>query len=315
MGQSVLKSLSEKGFELIGADSSSTAAGRFLADSFEKVPKASSPNYIQELSNICSKRGVDILIPGLDAEVQIIAEEVAGPDPHYLPKTVTQTPAIVKIADDKLMTAEFLEMNGYPFPKTSNLEHGSLDKWFTFPAILKPKTGGARSIGVYRLAGLQDLERLRLSLPEGALDNYVIQEFVEGPEYTCGTLRFDGEFIGGIAMRRTLRSGDTHKAVVEKNHIILKHLRDVTQSLGTEGPCNFQMKMNGATPYIFEINSRFSGTTAGRALAGFNEALYVVSRYLGLQVPKLEIREVLVTRYWNESATPVCDLEEDGIDF
>lgn len=130
--------------------------------------------------------------------------------------------------------------------------------------------------------------------------NYIAQEFVEGDEYTAGTLTFDGKCQGTIVMRRILRDGDTYKAFVVADPALHRFVAAAAEALKPFGPCNFQFRVRGGKPYVFEINARCSGTTYFRALAGVNEPLLIADHLLDGKPIRYAPREIAVLRYWNE---------------
>jgi carbamoyl-phosphate synthase large subunit len=102
-------------------------------------------------------------------------------------------------------------------------------------------------------------------------------------------------------MKRELRNGDTHKAFVVRDAKLKEYVEKVINALKPFGACNVQLIVRDNTPYIFELNARCSGTTASRALAGFNEPK-VICDYIakGIKNPHIEIKEIAIFRYWKE---------------
>jgi carbamoyl-phosphate synthase large subunit len=117
-------------------------------------------------------------------------------------------------------------------------------------------------------------------------------------------------------MRRVLRDGDTYKAFVENNPQLAAHIKTVAEALKPFGACNFQLRMKGGEPYIFEINARHSGTTYSRTLAGFNEPLMIADYLLCGKTPVYRIREISILRYWQELPVEnlrIVALQEFGV--
>ena len=117
-------------------------------------------------------------------------------------------------------------------------------------------------------------------------------------------------------MRRMLRDGDTYKAFVENNPRLNTYVKTVAETLKPFGACNFQLRMKGNEPFIFEINARHSGTTHSRTLAGFNEPLMVADYLLRAREPKFSIREISIFRYWQElpvENSRIVALQETGV--
>jgi carbamoyl-phosphate synthase large subunit len=131
-------------------------------------------------------------------------------------------------------------------------------------------------------------------------NRFIVQEYIEGDEYTCGSVTLDGICKGVIVMRRILRDGDTHKCFVEKNAVIEDTVRKAINELKPFGACNVQLRMRDGEPYVFEINARCSGTTASRTLCGFNEPLMIADFLLKGKGPIFSIEEKTILRYWKE---------------
>lgn len=308
VGQSVIKCLQGYDFHLIGADSDPTAAGLHAGiHEGHVVPEARDEDaYIERLLLLCQKRSVSLVFPGHDCELGPLSKHHKR---FYAIGTnvVVSRPEVISLCDDKLETARFLEALEAPYPETWPL--GSITAWRK-PVVLKPQAGGARSKGVFVCRDPQQFARaVNLSDP----DNTVVQELIEGPEYTCGTVCLGGEVHGPIIMRRTLRDGDTHKAFVEHYPEIAEMIRYVAYELGPFGACNFQFRVRNGIPYIFEINARCSGTTACRAWAGFNEPLMIANYLLYDAPPKYEINTCLsFLRYWKEVIVKNTRIEQTG---
>lgn len=295
VGQQVLKSLETSRRRLVGVDMSECAAGLYAADRGYLVPPARHPGYVDRLLEIAEKEGARYLFPGLDMELPILARaadrfRAAGIVPIVGPAD------LVELADDKLETARFLDRHGFPALRTVDLASGEPGE-LPFPLVLKPRRGGSRAVGVHVV---DDAEELKYRLARIDRSNYVAQEHVAGDEYTCGTITFNGRCYGAIVMRRTLRDGDTHKAFVVRDPGIESMVRNAAELLRPFGPCNFQLRMSGGKPWIFDINPRCSGTTYCRARAGFNEPVMTLDFLERGVEPSFEIRPVSFFRYWEE---------------
>jgi carbamoyl-phosphate synthase large subunit len=295
VGQSIIKSLQESQFRLIGVDGETLGTGLYTVDKAYRVPYANDPGYVDRLLEICEIEKCSLIFPGLDAELIPLGAHAT----HFTEFGVTPvvSPAdVIRTGDNKYATALFLQKNGFPAPQTQLVTDNLLDK-LGFPFVLKPLEGGARSKGVYIIEEEQEL-KYRLSTIDN--DNYVAQEYIQGDEYTCGSINFDGICHGVIVMRRILRDGDTYKAFVINDAQLENFVRDVAEALKPFGPCNFQLRVRDGTPFIFEINPRCSGTTYSRTLAGFNEPLMTAEYLLMGKKPNFKIKEATIFRYWKE---------------
>lgn len=295
VGQSVIKALQDTDYNLIGLDGESLAAGLYAVPDSAILPYASSPDYIPTLLQICEEKKIDLLFPGVDAELMPLALnrdkfEAVGT------KVIVSRPEVISISDDKLETYNHLVKYGVSVPFTCLAkDYVPIEK--DFPIILKQKLGGARSKNVYVVKRLKDWESTILPLN---LDHFIVMDYIEGDEYTCGTVNLENTCKGVIVMRRILRDGDTHKCFVERNEVIEMEVRKVVEAIKPFGGCNVQLRLKDGVPYVFEINARCSGTTAARALSGFNEPKIIADYLLKNIEPQFTIKEQIILRYWKE---------------
>ena len=310
VGQGVLKCLEGSRYRVVGVDASEHAAGLYAVPRAFLVPRSKDPGYVDRLLEICALENARYLFLGLDMELPIVARVAArfrkaGVTP------IVSSAAVVDLGDDKLETVRFLQSQGLAAPRTSDISDGYF-KELGYPLVLKPRKGGSRSRGLYIV---QDEGEFLAAMGRVDRTNTVAQEYIEGDEYTCGTVNFDGRCHGVMVMRRTLRDGDTHKAYSVRAPVIEAHVRKVAELLKPFGPCNFQLRVRAGIPYIFEINPRVSGGTCMRALAGFNEPLMTLD-YLDRGIaPSFDIRPLSIFRYWNEvvvDSTRVSELKRTG---
>jgi carbamoyl-phosphate synthase large subunit len=140
---------------------------------------------------------------------------------------------------------------------------------------------------------------------------FIAQEYIDADEeeYTCGSVTLDGECRAVIVMRRVLRDGDTYKCWVVNDATIEAEVRKAVTAIRPFGPCNVQLRVKDGIPYVFELNARSSGTTAARALSGFNEPVMVADYLCHGFTPRYEIVEQTVLRYWNELAVDNASIE------
>ena len=262
---------------------------------------------------ICKKEKVDLLFPGLDAELMPLSLNVEA-FKKIGTTVIVSSPEVVTISDDKQQTYDKLIKAGINVPFTASVI-GFHPVENDFPLILKQKVGGARSKNVYVTKNNSEWNTTLEHIGEN-LSDFIVMEYIEGDEYTCGTINLDGLCKGVIIMRRILRDGDTHKCFSEKNDIIEKEVRLVVDTIKPFGACNVQLRMKEGKPYVFEINARCSGTTAARTLSGFNEPKMIADYLLKGIEPSYEIKEQTILRYWKELVVEndeVLEMKEKGL--
>lgn len=302
VGQSIVKCLQDRRFTVVGFDEHYLATGLYGVPIAYITPPPNDTNYISTLLRLCKRERCRFLFPSLDSDLLKLSQSastfaVSGTT------VIISSPEVVNIADDKYRTHEVLLNAGIAVPRTILLSDlPNSERSPRFPVVLKPRKGGSRSANVYIVHDDNEL-KCALTLADKKYE-YVLQEWIDGPEYTCGTVSWDSRCQGIIVMRRTLRSGDTYKCFVERNPVIENAVRRVVHILKPRGALNVQLRLRNGVPVVFEINARCSGTTAARALAGFNEPRMIID-YLtnGKKVP-VHIKEISVLRYWQELAIP-----------
>lgn len=286
VGQSVLKCLGGADCRTIGVDIHDTAAGLYQADEGFLNHPANDPRFVDGLLDICRETKADYLFPGMDAELPYLAERrdeflALGTTP------VVSDPEVIRFSDNKLALCRHLARLGMThIPTATSIEAA---RHLKPPYIIKPATG-CRSQGVRKVESLdgQVLE-----------PGEIVQEFIEGDEYTCGSVGFDGRVLGVIAMRRELRAGDTYKAVVDQHPAVVRFVGDLVREIRPFGPCNVQCRVRDGQVFVLEINARCSGTTAARMHAGFNEPRMTIDHLEGREAT-CRIEPVEICRYWNE---------------
>ena len=309
IGQGLIKALklSNLPTRLVALDFFPHAVGLYWADAAHMLPDVLSPSvgeedYVQRLIEILRSEGVQVLLIAVDFEVMRLARHRPRIEAATGCTVVVSSPRVAEIADDKWATAQFLVAHGLPAPRSA-IERSAIDalaREVGYPLIVKPRRG-ARSRG---MSEVREPSQLTSALALAGPDP-IAQEAVGtvATEYTCGAIILDGACQGTIVMRRDLRDGNTFRAYLdEEPPAELEALVARTaMALQPFGPVNIQLRVGPRGPAIFEMNARFSGTTAIRALVGFNEAEALVRwTAFGERLPLIRQRSGVVLRYWQE---------------
>lgn len=297
VGQSIIKALQNTDYRLIGMDGEKLGAGLYAVDEAYTIPYAANDGFINAVLNVCREKKINILFPGLDAELFKFSEHSAlFADIGTV--VIVSRPEVIDISENKWSTYEKLAAAGFNVPLTYKLVDYS-EPPLDFPFIIKPYLGGARSKDVFKVNNIDEYKEV-LNEIANRKERFIAQEFLAGDEYTCGTITLDGKCKGAIIMKRELRNGDTYKCHSVDNKILQDYLVNMMNVLQPFGACNVQLKLKEGKPFIFEINARCSGTTAARALCGFNEPKLIADYILKEKATVFEIQEKTILRYWNE---------------
>lgn len=304
LGQGILRMLQLCEFprKVFTADPDSRSTGHWLGDHALYIPKAVDEDYIENIINIVEKHKIDAILVGTDTELVKLAEVHDSFLSKYNCKIIVSSSEVIKISNDKFLTAEFLKENNLPYPvsKMANSMEDllELERELGLPLFAKP-IDGARSLGLVKINTHQDLIDI---YDENS--NLVVQQFLpdtEG-EFTSGCIVLDGKCISIVSLRRDLRDGNTYRTYRNENTSKYDHLiSKIAEILKPDGPVNFQFRILNGQPVIFEINGRFSGTTPLRYFYGINEVEIILNYYLYNKIPEnTKLKSGIVMRAWSD---------------
>ncbi|MBI1945854.1 MAG: ATP-grasp domain-containing protein [Deltaproteobacteria bacterium] len=308
VGEGVIKALRmirDLDISVIAADMSPWAAGLYAGDVARLIPRASAPDYVDALVRLCREERIDYYLPGTDVELSVCADNAARIEAECGAHVVIASPEAVRVADDKRETARFLERHGLAFPRTL-----LRDEWqagaLAFPLVVKPRIG-CRSIG---LEIVRDQAQLARALARS--DEIVLQEHLgsDDSEFTCTVVMCRGEASSVGILQRWLRAGDTYRVVPLRDERIEQYVLAAARALGTNGSCNFQLRLDDGQPKLFEINARFSGTTPLCAELGFNPVESYLKRHRGMSYGGALRTDAVVLRHWAELVVPRAAFDE-----
>ena len=303
-GQSILKALRMANVEeVLAFDSSPLAAGLYFGYPGVVGFEALHPSYADHLLKVAIQNQINLIFPGHDIELKILSNFVDLFRDNGI-QILVSDPRVIDICDDKLKTAQFMESSGFDFPQTQTFHDF---EWNGQPVVLKPQFEGARSKDTYVAKDFEEFKKFSKFVNP---TNCIVQEYIEGDEYTCGSIFMNNTLLGVISMKRFLRNGDTYKAFSVKSDAINEFVGQVITALKPFGACNVQLRIRNGKPYVFEINPRCSGTTASRALVGFNEPSIILSYLKTNEYKEIYYEEATILRYWQEvkvSNTAILD--------
>jgi carbamoyl-phosphate synthase large subunit len=304
LGQGILRLLQIANFskKIYTADPDPRSSGHWLGDFALKIPKANEEGYIDKVREIVKTYDIDVILIGTDVELSVLSvckEEFLN---LFNCRIIVSDLEVIKIADDKFLTASFLKDNNFPYPfsvMANDKENLNLiEKKIGFPLFAKP-IDGARSKGIKKINTREEL--IELYHPES---NLVVQQFLPETigEFTSGCMLTNGICRAIVTLKRDLRDGNTYRTYRDKETALYDpYIMEVAEKLNIDGPANFQFRVLDGKPIIFEINCRFSGTTPLRHMYGFNEVEALLKYYLfdeEIKTPKL--RNGMVLRTWSD---------------
>lgn len=300
-------------YKIITADMSADAAGLYRSDAGYLVPPISSPDYIDSIVKICKNQAVRAVFVGADEELLTMARVKERIEEEAGAVVITNPVDVIDVCIDKWKTFEFLKSNNLPCPESSLpddqerffREHG-------FPVIVKPREGHG-SLHIYVAKNYEEAKHA-VSMIQRVGWRPMIQEFIasEDLEFTTGvTVDRRGKYVmSSIAMRRTLKAGQTYKAFIDDYKSVRRTSEETALRLGGRGPINVQGRLSGDQLKIFEINPRFSASCPLRAFAKVNEPDIVFrNTVLHEEIKVNSYQRLVCLRYWNEVYVPYSTFE------
>jgi len=252
--------------EIYGADISKTAPALYFCDHTVIVPRISSDEYIPMLLSVCEQENIDALIPTIDTDLLILAQN-RDRFAEIRTRVLISDPDRIALCRDKRLTAGFFRGAGLdtpiPVDRVERYTGG-------FPAFIKPKDGSS-SMFAYKANNQEEL-----CAYAGQIPDYIIQPFVEGTEYTVDVFcDFDGEPIYITPrVRMAVRAGEVLKSQIAQDEQIVREIEQLIRAYKPCGAITVQLIRHEQTQrdYYIEINPRFGGGAPMSMMAGANSA-------------------------------------------
>ena len=297
-----------------------------MADTAYVSPLAQSERFMPWLVDVCKRERIQVVLSGSELVLEALAAHANMIREQTGAICVVSPPEVLRRGRDKLETCRWLQDCGLPAPRFAQLSDSTavdaLVSGCGFPLIAKPRFGkGSDAILTIRdERHLAEVVGATEMLLPHLVTEMLLQEHLgdQDEEYTAGCFcDRTGELKGTIVMRRGLHTGTTARAELGSFPEVSEMAGAIVARLRPLGPCNVQLRQRDGQPVPFEINPRFSGTTAVRARMGFNEVDAAIRHFvLGEDAPSLAgVKTGIALRYWNEVYVPsdaVAALRRDG---
>ncbi len=271
--------------KIVTADLNKHAPTVFISDINEQVPRVTDPGYLPLLLEICQKHDIKLLIPLIDTELLLLSENKQLFEDIGVVVLVC-SPEANRICRNKNNTAAFFKSIGIDTPEIYQPEDILSNKGTDYPFLIKPFDGSC-SIGVEKVRSRSELE-----FYSSHVNNPILQEFIEGEEYTVDAfVDFNGKVRSVVPrLRLETRAGEVSKGITVKNKLIIDTTKSVAEQLpGALGCLTIQcfLTHEGDLKYI-EINPRFGGGFPLSIAAGADFPRWIIEMMLGRD-PIIEI--------------------------
>lgn len=263
---------------VLGTDTTELSSAMQLCDKCFPVKPTKHVDYIKQLLSIVKSNNVKLLIPTVDLDLKLLAQN----RPKFAAAgccVLVSTPEVVDICQDKRRTFRFLLKNGFDTPITMSPGDALSKKKLNWPCFLKPWDGYA-SRGTAIVHNREDLLFYSKRVP-----NCIVQELIKGTEHTCDVYVDFGMKVRCVVPRKRIevRAGEVSKGQVVKHPHIMSEAVRLVELLGAgPGIITLQLFLTGDGKIKFvEINPRFGGGAPLSIKAGANFPKWILQELLG----------------------------------
>lgn len=292
----------KKELKIYGADMAGTAPALAYCDFTRRVVAMKDPGYMQNLLDICVTDHINLLIPTIDTDLLVLAEnkekfEALGT------RVMISAPDKIRICRDKNNTSQFFIDCGLHAPMPVN---DWKDYKSGFPAFIKPKDGSS-SINAFKVENEEELE-----VYAGQIEDYIVQPFVSGHEYTIDIFcDWDGEPISIVPRERLqVRAGEVLKTLICMDSTMIEESKALCKAFKPCGPMTVQLiRDNAGVDWFIEINPRFGGGAPLSMKAGARSAEAILKLMDGKEVGEQKVADGAIFSRFDQS---VCITEGKG---
>ncbi len=307
VGQGIIKALRVSGLPvtIVSADITPMNAALYRTDEALILPRVESVGALDGIIKLIVEHNIHVIMIGSEFDLEFFSKNQKLIQDKSGVRVIVSPPETIEIANDKWLTADFLRKRGLPHVESKladTLEEAvQLGAAWGFPLVVKTRSGTS-SRHVHIVKNLRELVEVWPLTPAPLLQKLVDMPSPElRTEYTSSVFKTASRMLGPFHARRTLRGGTSWHIEVKRFPELDDLLLSIGKSLEFEGSLNVQLMQGVSGPLPFEINARFSGTTAVRAHFGFNEpAMALQSYYFGIEPEVPIIRTGIAMRYHEE---------------
>lgn len=254
-----------KELKIYGADMAGTAPALAYCDYVRKVVAMKDAGYIDNLLKICKEDKINLLIPTIDTDLLVLSENKEKFE-DIGTKVMISAQDKIQICRDKNVTSKFFVDCGLHAPMPVNDWHKYEG---IYPAFIKPKDGSS-SINAFKVENKEELE-----LYAAQINDYVVQPFVSGKEYTIDIFcDWNGNPIYIVPRERLqVRAGEVLKTKIYMDKTIIKEAKSLCSAFKPCGPMTVQLiRDDTGVDWFIEINPRFGGGAPLSMKAGARSA-------------------------------------------
>lgn len=249
------------------------APAAYVSDDCFEVLKVTDQNYIQQILKLCKDKKIGMIIPTIDTELLVLAENKKLFEENNIIVSVS-SPDFIRVCRDKRNTGVFFEKHRIRVPKAVDKNHP------TFPLFAKPYEGSL-STNLHYIKNAEELTTEIRENPKLLFMEYIDKKVYK--EYTVDMYYGKDNKVKCIVPRERIkiRAGEINKGLTEKEPLT-QYLYDRLGIIdGCIGCICIQLFLNPQDGDVvgIEINPRFGGGYPQTYAAGGNYPEYLIREY------------------------------------
>lgn len=244
-----------------------------IADDYFEVPRLDDEFYIDNILKECIQRNIKLIIPTIDHELLLLAENKKV----FLDKGITvlvSDPILVQKCRNKKDTHKYFESNKISVAKEFEKDN------YQLPLFIKP-IDGSRSIDTFIIRSKEDLTPYHFENERLLFLEYLDHDVHD--EYTCDLYYDKHSRLRCVVPRKRIevRDGEVNKGLTCNNTMVTFLKKNLAVMEGAVGCITAQFFMNRDTEKIYgiEVNARFGGGYPLSYLAGANFPKWILEEY------------------------------------
>ncbi|GAA4898676.1 ATP-grasp domain-containing protein [Flaviramulus aquimarinus] len=245
-----------------------------VADSYFDTFLLSDERYIEDLLNKCIQNNIVLIIPTIDTELIVLAQNKERFLNHNI-SIVISDEYFIEIAESKLKSTVFFEKYNLESPQVYQKDD------YKLPMFVKP-INGSNSVDNYIVKTENQVLDYFFKNDSLYFFEYLDHDLYD--EYTCDLYYSKDSELKCVIPRKRIevRGGEVSKGITKKNRI-KKFVEDNFASIkGARGCITLQLFMHKETEALkgIEINPRFGGGYPLSYLAGGNYPKWILEEYI-----------------------------------
>lgn len=258
--ESIIERAKKMGLYTVGIDPCEDATCRDSVDAFEVVPGQDYEGHCA----VIEKYDIDAIVTAATDKPLVMMARLA--EKYGFPFYSVEA---AQWSTDKFQMKERFELGGVPHAQGRLISKVEEAEGLVFPVIVKPRdNSGSRGVKLCR-----DKNELQISIDEALenskLDTVLVEEFIEGPEYSIESLHHDGK---SEVIQFTEKKTTEFPYNVELGHIqpanisednkqkIREIIKKIGKALNFENcPSHTELKINNRGIFVIETSPRLGG--------------------------------------------------------